>query len=81
MNLYKISQTVNRDYDTYDSAIVCASDEETARNTHPNIELLTSRLTWTNGDWCKPHQVVVELIGSAAPGIPAGVILASFNAG
>lgn len=36
MNLYLISQSVNDDYDTYSDAVVAASDEETARRTHPS---------------------------------------------
>lgn len=79
MNLYRISQTVNRDYDTYDSAIVCARDETAAKAIHPRLAI---RNRWDCSSWCdSPDQVTVELIGSAAPGIPAGVILASFNAG
>ena len=35
MKLYKISQNVNTDYDTYDSAVVCAKDEEAAKRIHP----------------------------------------------
>jgi hypothetical protein len=36
MNLYKISQTSNCDYDTYNSAIVCAENEAAARVIHPS---------------------------------------------
>lgn len=35
MNLYKISQTKNKDYDTYDSAIVCAASACKAKNIRP----------------------------------------------
>ena len=35
LNLYLISQTVNNDYDTFDSAVVAARDEEDARSIHP----------------------------------------------
>jgi hypothetical protein len=35
LNLYLISQTVNDDYDTFDSAVVAARDEEDARSIHP----------------------------------------------
>lgn len=31
MKLFLISQTQNNDYDTYDSAVVTAPDEETAK--------------------------------------------------
>ena len=33
MNLYKISQDANYNYDTFDSAVVCAENEEIARKT------------------------------------------------
>lgn len=33
--LYKISQNVNNDYDTYDCAVVAAHSEDEARNIHP----------------------------------------------
>ena len=36
MNLYKISQTTNNNYDTYDSAIVAAESEDQARYTEPS---------------------------------------------
>lgn len=36
MKIYKISQDVNNDYGTYDSAVVYAKDEEEAKSIHPN---------------------------------------------
>jgi hypothetical protein len=36
MNLYLISQGVNKGYDTYDSAVVAVKNEEEARNTKPH---------------------------------------------
>ncbi|MFA6125419.1 hypothetical protein [Sphingomonas sp.] len=35
MKLFLISQNQNYDYDTYDSAVVAAPDEETARLMNP----------------------------------------------
>ena len=35
MNLYLISQDSNRDYDTYDSAVVAAVNEKDASVMHP----------------------------------------------
>lgn len=79
MKLYRIWQTVNNDYDTYDSAIVCAENEEEARNTLPS----------PYGDWGgsmpewadSPKQVKVKEIGIANSDQKKGVVLASFNAG
>ncbi len=82
MNLYKISQ--DDDYDTDDSAIVCAESEELARMIHPG------ECGHTNGRWndcgnswvpfISIHKVKVKLIGKASPSIKKGVVLASFNA-
>lgn len=78
MNLYIISQTVNRGYDTYDSAVVAAETEEAARNAHP----YSGRdLGYDTFGWTEPKYVRVELIGLAVEGTTAGVIVASFNAG
>lgn len=78
MKLFKISQSENDDYDTFDSAIVAAPDESAASSIHPSGGIWTPR----SDEWCKsPDQVTVEYIGEAAPGIEQGVILASYNAG
>jgi inorganic pyrophosphatase/exopolyphosphatase len=92
MNLYKISQSENRDYDTYDSAIVAAETDEEARQIHPcpsygrcnsNGEFVSNYgPEWPQRDWAPTvFQVNVEFIGTAKDGTEAGVILASFNAG
>lgn len=83
MNLYKISQTVNNGWDTYDSAIVAAENEEEARRTYPSGY---AEKEWWNDNrsysWCSTlEQVKVEFIGVAKEGIEKGVIVASFNAG
>jgi hypothetical protein len=36
MKLYKLSQSLNNNYDTYGSAVVCAESEEEARLIHPS---------------------------------------------
>ena len=90
MNLYLISQDENMGYDTYDSAVVAAPNEDIARNTNPaggpllNDETAheRSRWGWHYSSWCSdPSKVKVELIGTAAENIEQGVICASFNAG
>ena len=43
MNIYLISQTINCNYDTYDSAVVYAFDEEEAKHIHPNGSLVWYR--------------------------------------
>ena len=72
--LYRIWQDKNNDYDTYDSAIVCAEDEEEARNTDLGS-------VGQYGTWVEPEDVHVEEIGIANDDVEKGIILASYNAG
>lgn len=53
MNLYIISQDINNDYDTYDSAVVCAEDEEDAREIHPSEYITHHR----DGTWYMTRKV------------------------
>lgn len=60
------------------------SNEAAARAIHPSgdDEEVPSNWLGKHTDWCQTiDQVTVELIGTAAPGTPEGVVLASFNAG
>jgi hypothetical protein len=47
MKLWLISQSVNRDYDTYDSSVVAAKTEADARETHPADYL---KMLWRPND-------------------------------
>ena len=84
MKLFRISQDKNNDYDTYDSAVVCAETEEQARFIHPRYQIDDKE--W-NGkvdvydSWVDAENVKVEYIGEAKEGMVKGVICASFNAG
>lgn len=79
MKLYRIWQNVNNDYDTYDSAIVCAKDEADAKTIRPDgFENCSERRF---SAWCSIKHIKVELIGTANKSIKRGVILASYNAG
>lgn len=83
MKLFLISQDENNDYDTYDSAVVCAPDEAAARLMDPGgNDGAPPRWECKYSSWCSsPEKVAVQLIGDAAPGLPLGVVCASFNAG
>ena len=94
MNLYFVSQQANDNYDSYDSAVICAESEEAARYRHPTInwevrwqndrwewEINGSWVDYQDSSWTHPDNVSVTLIGVADPSIPAGVVCASFNAG
>jgi hypothetical protein len=78
MKLFLIEQDQNDEYDTYDSAVVAAPDEETARWMDPG----TGRPVENWGHkWCSgPEYVNVIYLGEAVFGVARGVVCASFNA-
>jgi hypothetical protein len=77
MKLWLISQDVNNNYDTYDSAVVAAETADEAQRTHPGGEWHDQFPVWAS----KPEDVKVQYLGEASAEIKAGVILGSFNAG
>lgn len=92
MKLWKISQTENDDWDTYDSAVVAAETESEAARVCPDeacnwspdgVMLYRGNPVCIRGTtWAtKIESVKVEYLGEAAEGTAPGVILASFNAG
>lgn len=91
MNLYLITQDVNTNYDTFDSAVVVASCEDDARLIHPSpyydsvegewCAVLDMKPIGGNGCWCAAKDVKVKLIGEATGQKAGSVICASYNAG
>ena len=84
MKLFLISQDENDDYDTYDSAVVAAPDEESARQMDPGGEngAFANFSCEAFCTWCSSaDKVTVKLIGNAVPDLPIGVVCASFRAG
>lgn len=87
MKLYKLSQTVNNGYDTYDSVVVAAKNAKDAKTIHPSL-YVEDPLWWksilpddsTSWVWSLEH-IKVKYLGVAAKGIKRGLILSSFNAG
>jgi hypothetical protein len=87
MKLYKISQTTNTGWETYDSAIVMAPSADAARRIHPDgsPKLEDPDDGWPT--WAQLENIKVKLIGYTKISIfdkkgklkPAKVILASFN--
>lgn len=81
MNIYRIWQTDNNNYDTYDSAVVIAETEEEARNTHPDGNTYKHACSF-RGCWVDPSAVKVDLIGKVTNDeYGPGVVCCSFNAG
>lgn len=91
MNLYLISQNVNKDYDTHDSAVVVAASYNEARHTHPSSDgykwinngwRATGPEGYADVTWAEPKDVLVLRIGKAHPRYKKPQsICASFNAG
>lgn len=89
MKLFLVSQSVNNGYDTYDSFVAVAENEEQARHTHPDGGTLTEfpdghPRTWRY-DWVEnPDDVAVLYLGEYSPNPDdndSPIICASFNAG
>lgn len=81
MKLFLLSQDENDTWDTYDSAVVAAPDEETARWMDPATGEPKSDWGRPYDTWCsKPEYVTVRYLGEAVD-VEPGVVCASFNAG
>jgi hypothetical protein len=95
MNIYKLTQSVNDDYDTYDSMVVAAESEQEAKNIHPSDYVTHVE----NGKWygtyadksdtyenepcgwvCYDDIRKIDVELIGETSQPKGVILASFNA-
>ena len=95
MNIYLISQDINREYDTFNAAVVAAESEQDARTIHPSnytthhnnnkwMGTYTKGGEYEEGDDCwipfsDIDKLKVKLIGTTNE--ERGVILSSFNAG
>lgn len=87
MKIWKLSQDVNNDYDTYDSGIVVACTAEDAKLTHPSDSYVWSDGAWKDkwgsedrGMWAPLDKIQVEEIGLAKDPTPRRICF-SFNAG
>lgn len=83
MNLYLIkAPEEHNDYDTYDSAVVCAENEDEARLIHPSGREWdgTVKETLYRDEWVNSTEVIVKQIGVSIDD-KKGVICASYNAG
>ena len=84
MKIYVLRQDQRDSYDTYDSLVVAAKDEDSARQIHPNdggLDPWSSESNW--GERCdSPDLVSVEYIGTyEGTKTEPHIILASYNAG
>lgn len=89
MNIYKLSQTENKGWDTFDSMIVIAENEDQAKLMFPHSDNLEGDYDFSTNYWGRldywatsPKNVNVELLGMCyfSDSKPK-IVLASFNAG
>lgn len=80
-NLYLITQSQNRGYDTYSGAVVVADSPEAARNIYPGGGLC--RDAYDLRAWASPDLVTVIYLGPCEDSqyYPGSVVLSSFQAG
>ncbi len=89
MNIYKLSQTENKGWDTFDAMIVLAEDESQAKLMFPHSENLEGDYNFSTNYWGRldywafsPENVTVELLGiHTDKNVKPKIVLASFNAG
>lgn len=80
--LWKITQDERTGYDTYDSAVVCATSVEEARRIHPDTVVGWKGYKDGLDSWATPDKVTAKKVGVADKSIPLNtVVCASFNAG
>ena len=81
MKLYLLTQNDNTGYDTYDSCIVCAENEQDAITISPDeYHKIEDKYQYTS--WAREvSSITCEEIGEANEKQVRGVVLASFNAG
>ena len=65
MNIYLLSQSKNTGYDTWDSCVVIAKDEDEARMTHPYYRYFTD----------DPNDEYNKLIEVMMPGVTQNMFL------
>lgn len=83
MNLYHVSQEQNSNCDTFSDFVICAPDEETARNADPSSGEPMTPERWSQWlfGWCSgPEHVAVKLIGKASDDLDPGIVCSSYIA-
>ena len=84
MKLFKIYQSINRGYDTFDSAVVVADSAEEAQKIHPydGSDDFLLYDSWVSRPDLVELIYLGEVVGEPDDDIyPGAVICASFNAG
>jgi len=82
MNLYLLENYTNEGYNTYDSCLVVAADEKSARLIKPDESRWGEEYSYSRSGWCmKPEDVIVKYIGVASEDLEENsILISSFNA-
>lgn len=81
MKIYLLNQDTNNGYNSYDSLVVCAENEDEARQITPYaFEFVDGICKGSLWAW-RIEDVKVKYLGEAKEGSGKGIILGSFNAG
>ena len=91
--LWKLSQDVNNEYDTYSDVVVVSSNPVAAKRIHPAVDSHTGKMMfryvegegwrWLDGDrygidcWADPKDVQVTCVGEAAVWLGEGAVVCS----
>jgi hypothetical protein len=91
--LWKLSQDVNNDYDTYGAAVVVSSNPDAAKRIHPGVDSRTGEMMfryvegegwhWVDGDhygngnWADPKDIQITCVGEAADWLGEGAVVCS----
>ena len=77
MNIYLLSQSYNDEYDTFDSIVVSAPDEDSAKKMSPYWN--EQHPEFSEQAWAPISEIQVQLIGRSC--VEQKIIISSFNAG
>jgi hypothetical protein len=76
MKLYKLTQNINKGYETYKAILVCANDPIDAKYISPTGCEVDD---YIGDDWAAMEDIQCEYIGEAAAHIQRGVILTDYT--
>jgi hypothetical protein len=81
MKLFLLTQMDNNTYDTFDSILVCAENEDDAVTIDPYGDPYVEGADYFTSWAKKASSIICEEIGEANDKHARGVIIASYNAG
>jgi hypothetical protein len=82
LKIFKLSQSVNSGYDTCDSCVIIAHEENEAKAISQGLEHgIHEDGTILYPSWAPSENITAEYLGKAKEGSKVGLVIRSFNAG